>query len=157
MDSRIELLVKITENEFAGNPFNGPSLLKTLQSLSIEQIRSTETLEGTSVWAVTLHLIYWKDSLCQKLGGKSAFDPFPHEQKDWPSITGDKTADSWSTTTTDLGKAHKAYINALETLPERRLKEEIADWKCTLLEAVSWMSTHDLYHAAQIRNMGVKG
>ncbi|MAG14237.1 MAG: hypothetical protein CMN78_06545 [Spirochaetales bacterium] len=155
MDDKVEMLVQITKDEFDGNSFNGPPLIKTLQSLSFEQITSIETYEGYSVWAIVLHLIYWKHTLTAYLGGSPGVDPFPYEEKDWPGPPESPTPEAWEKTMEHLRGAHEHYLSALKKRSAESLNDEIADWKCNVAKAVSWMATHDLYHVAQIRNMGV--
>lgn len=155
MDQRIALLSEATRTEYDGESFNGPSLLKTLEGLSLEQICSTETAEGYSVWGIVLHLIYWKYFLTRELGGKAAFEEFPYEVKDWPALPESADADAWASTRSDMDAVHAAYIQALESFPAEKLDEELAAWKCPYIKAISWMATHDLYHTAQIRNMGL--
>lgn len=154
MDQRISLLSEMTKIEYDGAPFNGPSLMKTLEELDVDQVLSTDTHEGYSVWGIVLHLIFWKYSLSRQLGGSGGFDTFPYEEKDWPALPEEKTKDAWDSVLNDMATVHKAYIDALESFPAEKLGDELALWHCSYLKAVSWMATHDLYHVAQIRNMG---
>ena len=156
MDTRIGLLSDMTQNEFDGTSFNSPSLVKTLSGLSLEQVTSPTTTEGYTVWGIVLHLIYWQYGLTCELGGDGGFDEFPYEKTDWPSMPGDTSVDAWNIVLEHQRTAHTSYIATLEGFAVARLADEIPAWKCSFLKAVSWMATHDLYHAAQIRNMGIK-
>ena len=155
MDSRIELLVSMTDDDYHGTSFNGPSLIETLEDLSLQQICSTDTLEGSSAWGIVLHLIYWKYFLCRELGGDGGLTPFPYEEKDWPAVPKQQDQEKWDEVLTHMETVHNSYLDALRGLSSKDLERIIPGWKCTVLKAVSWMATHDLYHAVQIRNMGV--
>ena len=155
MASCIDLLTQMTQDEFDGVSFNGRSLIKTLGGLTLPQITSKQTLEGLSVWEVALHLAYWKYFLTRKIAPGGDTCEFPYDEKDWPSTPSEPTEEEWKRTLENLRALHGDYIQALRSLPEERLDEEWADWKCTCLKALSWMATHDSYHTAQIRNMGV--
>ena len=155
MGTRIDLLVQMTQDEFDGTSFNGLSLAKTLEKLTFDQIASKETFEKYSVWDITLHLAYWCYYLTRKITAGGNIREFPYEEKDWPTPPADGTEDEWRRTMSNLKSFHTDYIEALAMFPEGKLDEELTDWKCTYQQALSWMATHDLYHAAQIRNMGV--
>ena len=155
MNEQTELIYEMTEREYDGNPFNGPSLMKTLSGLTTDQVYNEKTTESYSVFGIVLHLLYWKYSLCVMVGGTGGFEKFPYPKKDWPEVPQEKTGEEWSLLLENLGRTHRAYMATLEELQEDRLPEELPDWKCSTLTAISWMATHDLYHTAQIRNMGV--
>jgi len=54
-----------------------------------------------------------------------------------------------------MNSSHNAYVAALRILPAEKLGEKMA-FGCTWAETIAWMTTHDTYHIAQIRNMGLK-
>jgi hypothetical protein len=56
----------------------------------------------------------------------------------------------------DLEVVHRAYLRALETFPAERWSEELPQWRCTIGDVLQCIATHDVYHLAQIRNMGLK-
>ena len=155
MASCIELLAQMTQDEFDGVSFNGEALMKTLDELTLAQITSKQTTEEYLVWEVALHLAYWKYHLTQKISAGNQAAEFPYEEKDWPSAPSALTEEAWAQTLETLRSLHAAYMQALSSLPEESLDEEWPEWKCSCRKALSWMSTHDLYHTAQIRNMGV--
>ena len=155
MDSQIAFLLQITQDEFDGESFNGPPLMKTLDSLSYDQIRKTETYEGYSVWAIVLHLAYWKYTLARLISGETETAPFAYEAKDWPSLPDSPSPEAWTQLKTYLKTVHEMYIEALQDVSAGDLGREIKEWGCSVQKALSWITSHDVYHAAQIRNMGV--
>jgi uncharacterized damage-inducible protein DinB len=156
MDKAIELLTQLTEAEFDEQSFNGLPLMETLRKLTLDQVTTKDTYEGYTVWGIVLHLIYWKYFLGKQLGGTGGFDSFPYEEKDWPPLPEELSKSSWEKTLQELESAHRSYIEALKRFPSDRLEEEIKEWRCSCGKACAWMSTHDTYHTAQIRNMGLK-
>ncbi len=145
MNKTIELFVDLTDREFDGQSFNGPSLMRTLRSLSLEQAVAKKTHEDYKAWSIVLHLGYWKQFLAVQLSGKDgAVSPVPHEEKDWPSLPPELS----------LEAVHRFYMDALRSFPPDRLDEELEAWECPF--GIAWMATHDTYHVAQIRNMGLE-
>lgn len=155
MQPGLSLLIWITESEYHGGSFNGPNLVKTLKSLTMEQVTTKDTYEGYSVWGIVLHLMYWKHYLARVLGDETLSD-FPYPGEDWPVLPEVLTSSAWGQVLGELDSIHTAYMTALEAFPEERLSEKMS-WGCTFGEAVAWLATHDTYHVAQIRNMGLKG
>ena len=155
MSTTIETLAALTEAEYDGASFNGAPLRKTLSGLTLEQATTTDTFEGYSVCGIVLHLLYWKHTLSKLLGGTGAFPEFPYEEKDWPAVPDDVTEAWWASLLSNLDQAHRDYTATLRGLAEARLDDQIEEWKCSRRQACAWMSSHDTYHLAQIRNMGV--
>ena len=155
METSLSLFVWLTEAEYNGGSFNGPNLVKTLRSLTMEQVMTEETYEGYSVWGIVLHLMHWKHFIARVLGDLT-LDDFAFEGENWPALPEDRTEDAWLQTLAGQDEIHTAYIAALSAFPAERLGEAM-EWGCSFGEAIAWMTTHDTYHIAQIRNMGLKG
>lgn len=160
MSDDLSLLIWLTATAFHGTSFNGPSLMKTLRGLTAAQAASEATYEGYSAWGVALHLMYWKHELTEALNAAMGepFPPanFPYEGKDFPLLPKVLTEDAWTEARAELAAQHTFYMVALRSFPVMRLDEKMA-WGCTFGEAIAWMATHDTYHTAMIRNMGVPG
>lgn len=155
MNNNVEMIIEITNREYKGHSFNGPSLVKTLNALTMEQILSRETYEKFSAWKITLHLMYFKYKLLHFINPESPIT-FDYAHESFPNPPEDKSPESWKKTLSDMDKIHEAYIQELENIPENEFSERIEEWDCTIKEAIIWMTTHDTYHTAQIRNMGLK-
>jgi hypothetical protein len=82
---------------------------------------------------------------------------FGYDKDDWPSIPGEGSSGDWEKTLKDSDQIHDEYMKQLSELPPEALEKKVDEWKCLLGHAVSWVATHDSYHVAQIRNMGLKG
>lgn len=155
MDERISFLAEMIDREFEGNSFNGKSLLATLRDLSLEQALFDGTQGGYSVFAVTLHVAYYKYLISGMLGGKPA--EFPYERADFPALPDPPDKAAWENALERLKTYHDACRIAIESLTGGALEAIIPAWKVTARVALEWYATHDIYHTAQIRNMGVPG
>jgi hypothetical protein len=150
----LQLIISITKNEYNGFSFNGPNLRKTLKSLSFSQIISTDTYEKYSVWGIVLHLMKWKHTLAGLLGAQDLL-PFPYGDEDFPQLPQQLTEEAWENTLVEMDIIHKQYLLTLADFDPEKLEEKMT-WGCTYGEAITWMTTHDTYHLAQIRNMGLE-
>jgi len=154
MQTSLSLLIWLTESEYNGGSFNGPNLVKTLKSLTMEQVTTEKTYEGYTVWANALHLMYCKHYLARVLGDATLGD-FLYEGGDWPELPEERSEAAWLRTLSEQDEIHEAYMAALRAFPEERLGQKM-EWGCAFGQAIAWMATHDTYHIAQIRNMGLR-
>ena len=153
MSTDLALLIWLTESTYNGRSFNGPSLVETLSGYSLDQVVSTETFEGYTIYGVVWHLMLWKQQLARALG--STLDEVLSEESDFAAPPEDLTQDAWKGMLAQMDAIHAAYVAALKAFPAERLGEKMP-WGCSYGEGVAWMATHDTYHTAMIRNMGVK-
>ena len=154
MNEYLAVIIDTTEKEYHGGSFNGPSLRKMLDGLTLEEVTSTATYEGYSVWGIVLHLMYWKYELAAVLEAPDLPD-YPYPKANWTPLPEAPTQEAWEKTLALMDSIHNAYVAALRTFPAEKLGEKMA-FGCTWAETIAWMTTHDTYHIAQIRNMGLK-
>lgn len=155
MDTQMDLILWLAESEYNGGSFNGPDLVKTLTGLTLDQAKTTDTYEAYSVWGIVLHLMTWKHFLARILGD-TTLGGFPYEGENWPALPAELSQAAWEKTLAEQDDIHAAYVAALKAFPVARLGDKMPEWGCTYGEAIAWMTTHDTYHTAQIRNMGLK-
>ena len=155
MTGDLAIVIDITEKEFHGGSFNGPSLMTMLKELALDEVTSTDTFEGYAVWGIVLHLMTWKHQLATWLDAPGVPE-YAHPGENWPAIPENPTQEAWETTLATIEGIHNAYVTALRSFPEGKLGEVIEAWGCSWADAIAWMTTHDTYHIAQIRNMGLK-
>jgi len=146
MQASLSLFIWLTEAEYNGGSFNGPNLVKTLSSLTMEQVTTEETYEGYTVWGIVLHLMHWKHFLARVLGDATLGD-FLYEGENWPALPETSSETAWVQTLAEQDEIHAAYVAALKAFPEERLGEKM-EWGCPFGEAIAWMTTHDTYHIA---------
>ncbi len=156
MDKSIEMLVRISRTEFDGPSLLGAAFLPCVRSLPFENLKSTETYEGYSVWAVVLHVLYHKYVTIKLLGGETGLEPFPYEEADWPGVPKRQDRGAWDRLLQELRTVHDFYIRALESSGMARWNDELPQWSCTVGQVLQCMACHDVYHIVQIRNMGLK-
>jgi uncharacterized damage-inducible protein DinB len=150
-----DVLLPAYEEAFNGKAWHGPTLYGTLRKLTLEQVKHSKTVEGYSVWRVALHCAYWKWYVRQKLSGKK-IDKFPRTPKDWPALPEDGTAEDWQKDLDLLVQEHARLLALIARMSDRAL-QTMVDGKTSAAKLVYGVTAHDVYHTAQIRNMGVPG
>ena len=155
MDPRVELIHEQTEREFRGHTFNGKSLMETCRALTAAQAFDADTYEGFTAWDNLAHCVYFKFVLLRHLGGAAPVEPYPWKEGSFPAAP-EATASSWEHSLRYAEAVHDAYQTTVERLEGPRLAERFELWECSVGEALLWVATHDTYHTAQIRNMGLE-
>ena len=150
-----QVLVEIADREFDGQSYNGPSFMATLRAASLEQVLSTDTLEGFNIYGVVLHVLFCKYQMLVALGVEA--EAFPYEDTDWPAVPADADESSWKAALKLLSDYHRRINDAAVALGPEELNVVFARWRTTRRDLLLWYVTHDTYHTAQIRNMGVPG
>jgi hypothetical protein len=155
MNADLKWLMQVTDAEYRGKSFNGKSLVDTVKGYSLDTVKSTDTFENYSVWAIVLHNMFCKWKVLSFIDPGNPLD-FSYEKTDWPSIPGEGSNEDWEKTLEDSDNIHEEYMRQLQKLDPEALDREVNEWKCPLGQAVAWIATHDSYHVAQIRNMGLR-
>ena len=154
MITELKWISYLTEREYTEGSFNGPSFMQTVRTLTVEQAADSDTHDGYTSWSIVLHDAYFKWKVLD------FFDPgacdWPYEKTSFPAIP-EATAENWKRTIRFSDEIHDAYMRLLDELTPQDVEKEIAEWECSVGQALAWIATHDSYHVAQIRNMGVKG
>lgn len=156
MDKTIETLVRIANREFNGASFMGPAFLPCIKAFDLDTVKKTDTFEGYSVWQIALHVLYHKFAAIQHIGGASAIPKYQYEEVDWPKPKAPMDGVAWNRLIEELESMHQAWIAALTVFPMSRYNEIVPAWNCTIGQILEFVACHDMYHAAQIRNMGLK-
>ena len=147
------MLVELTNQECLAGSFNGPSLLETLRSLSAAEAASTDTCEGYSAWAVALHVLYYKNMLATELG--AAVPDYDYEKADFPATPANPSQEAWEKLIGRIESTHKAFTAAFSRVSDEALEREHKTFQIPLWRSIAWLVSHDSYHNAQIRNMGL--
>lgn len=151
----LKWLIHLTEVEYRGHSFNGYSLMETVRPLTLDQVLSKKTHQSFTVWGLVLHCAYFKWKLTLFLRPDVPID-FPYEQTDFPALPEDRSSDAWRESLMVSDRIHDAYIEVLRAVEGDFGHSVIQEWDCGFGEAIAWIATHDTYHNAQIRNMGLK-
>ena len=155
MDIGRRLLIDLSNAECDSGTLNDVSLLETLRSLSHEEAASTDTYEGRSAWAMAIHVLYFKRQVAIELG--ASVPPYTYEETDFPPLPKETSKEAWERLIGEIETTHVSFTDGLAEVDDERLAGTYEKWDMPLGEAVTWVISHDTYHNAQIRNMGLAG
>jgi hypothetical protein len=152
-----ELLIDIIDDAFNKIAWQGPMhLINIIEQLSFDQIIYSATTEGYCVWQLVLHCAYWKWNVANLLvNGK--LDEFPRKPDDFPYLPEIKSVTNWEKDYNLLIEQHRLVKKIILEFPEERWWEITKPPydQMTYIKRGYGLAAHDVYHTAQIRNMGI--
>ena len=155
MDTRLEAMLAMADIEFDGDSFNGPSFMKTLDALGAAEAASEETYERYSAWEIAVHCAYYKFIIAKGLGRAETVTPFPYEEGNFSPLPVPADEDAWRSARAYLRRSHHAVMKAAREASGAELDALFPEWEVPYRDAIAWLCTHDVFHNAQIRSMGL--
>jgi uncharacterized damage-inducible protein DinB len=127
-----------------------PSLKEALEGLTAAQAVWKPTRERHSIWQIVRHLILWKRGVLDAWNG----NPFDLEPgSDWQEVTGGEA--DWERDRRTLLEISTQFLTRAQALDDAGLSKQIVWYKNgatqPLAVRVVRTTTHDVYHAGQIR------
>jgi uncharacterized damage-inducible protein DinB len=104
-----------------------------------------------SIWALTLHIAYWKYAVRRRLEeGEGA--RFPRSPANWPAVPVRADEAAWRADRALLAMEHRLLMRAIAKFPPARLnRRPRGGKKWTYAELVIGVLVHDAYHTGQIQ------
>ncbi len=140
------------DKDWKGDSWNGRNLRDELAAHSAAQASDSGSLEGYTVWGIALHVLRIKEMLLAELDGRTPV--WPEGEERFPAVPqGGLTENRWAEIQALLAKTHDALLAKVRTLDEVFLETKFQPWDVSWGNALTWASSHDVYHVTQIRNM----
>ena len=159
MSTPYDFLLDHADAEFDGKALNGASLMGTLSKLDATAATDTATYEGYSAWSVALHVAYSKWAFVNQVleqAGAERLGPYPFSKGTGGYVQPEAVdAQAWDAFKAYLVRIHRDTMQVIRNAAPSLLAGELAAWKMPVARAVAWLCSHDTYHTAQIRNMGL--
>lgn len=137
-----------------GGWHGGPTPLGALRGVDAEQAAWTPAPGRKSIWALTLHVTYWKYAVRRRLEGAPAEGGarFPRSPANWPRVPATPDALAWKDDVALLKAEHERLVEVVRIVPIDRYGEALPGGKrWTVGELVLGIAQHDAYHAGQIQ------
>ena len=136
-----------------GGWHGGPTPLGALRGVTAAQAAWVPTPRRKSIWALTLHIAYWKYAV-RRLLEDGERGGFPREPSNWPALPERRDAVHWKADVAMLRQEHERLVQAVAALPPALLKRRVPTGKrWTYGELVVGIAAHDAYHTGQIQLM----
>ncbi|MBU0935420.1 MAG: DinB family protein [Spirochaetes bacterium] len=143
----------LIDREFNGRSWNGPSLMATLEKLDASTAASQATWEGYSAWEIAIHCACCKFIILDDLG--ITMPEWPYGREHLFGQPEDSSEATWQRDKQLFTLVHERCMQAIKALSPEQLAAEMPSWKAPWVEIITWLTTHDAFHGAQIRSMGL--
>ena len=150
-----KMLIEHLDAVFYGEAWHGAALLPTLQQIGFAKALE-ENAEGFSPWKVVLHCAYWKFYVRKALAFDGDRLSFARSPEDFPDLPDERTSAAWQRDVRFLEEEHRLLRTSVEDFPEDRLAHRSPEEGVTYAGLVLGAASHDVYHTAHIRNLGVQ-
>jgi hypothetical protein len=104
-----------------------------------------------SIWALTLHVAYWKYAVRRRLSSAGQ-ERFRRQPANFPAVPAEATETAWRADVLILREEHERLLRTIEAFPARRLGQRAGTRKLyTHADLIAGIAMHDAYHAGQIQ------
>src|SRR5437867_4081606 len=129
----------------------GPTPVGAVRGIDAEQARWMPAPRRKSIWAIALHIAYWKYAVRRQLEG-GARGAFPRAPSNWPEVPDRSDDRAWASDVVLLREEHERLVQAIRELrPERLNRRPPEGRRWTFGDLVVGIAAHDAYHTGQIQ------
>lgn len=151
MDPTLRLLLRTYQPPRGQAWHGGPTPLGAVRGVSHRQAAWVPAAGRHSIWALTLHIAYWKHTVRRRLLGAD-IPRFPRTPSNWPAVPDRPTAAAWAADRALLRDEHELLLETLQDLRPGVLGRSAGGRKrWTVGDLVIGIAMHDAWHAGQIQ------
>ena len=128
----------------------GPTPLGALRGVTAAEARWRPAPGRHSIWALTLHIAYWKYAVRRRLVGGN-IPRFPRSPANFPAVPKPAGERAWALDRALLTEEHNLLVATIRAFPEARLERPDGRGLWRFGDLVLGITMHDAYHAGQIQ------
>lgn len=137
----------------ARNWHGGPSAVGALRGVSPEEAAWRPGPRRKSIWALALHIAYWKYTIRRHLE-RGPLPRFPRSPSNWPSPPAAASPAAWAGDVELLKEQHDHLVEAAAKVPATALDRVPPGGRVwTYGQLLLGIAAHDVYHTGQIQLM----
>lgn len=145
--STTDLLLRQIDQAYNRRSWHGANLRGALRGMTADDAAWRPGPGRNSIQEIVVHAAYWKYVVRRRLTGQKR-GSFPLEGSNWFARP-EADAAAWKADVRLLDDCHRALRETVASLSPKQLTRAIGGW--TVLDTVSGIAAHDLYHAGQIQ------
>jgi hypothetical protein len=149
-DPRITLLLRQAEQAYHGRSWHGPALRASLRRVGLDVAAYRPQPERHNIWELVVHCAYWKYRVIRRVVPGSVTS-FSLVGSDWFPRPETMSEDAWNQDVSLLDTWHARLVEIITALEPEHLDTPVGSSEFNVVDLVSGIVAHDLYHAGQIR------
>jgi uncharacterized damage-inducible protein DinB len=144
------LLADQLRRAFEGDAWHGPALLELLADIDAPTAVAHSIKDVHSIWELVLHIAAWDDAVNRRIVlGKALQLEDLEDEENFPPVK-DTNEAAWKKAVDHVKEAHAQLLTTVESLPDRRLPEQVPGKPYDIRFMLEGVAQHELYHAGQI-------
>jgi uncharacterized damage-inducible protein DinB len=144
--NEVKFLRDQIETTFKGDSWHGPSLMKTLEGVDLEQASARPLGERHTIWELVDHTTFWLEAILGALKYKAM--PDPAMEVNWPRMG--STEEHWCQSLSRLEAAVNMVLDELAGWSKEDLERTVPGKDYNFRQMLHGAVHHNLYHAGQI-------
>jgi len=144
--NEVKFLRDQIETTFKGDSWHGPSLMKTLEGVDLEQATARPLGERHTIWELVDHTTFWLEAILDALKDKAM--PEPAMEENWPRMG--STEEQWSQSIMRLEAAVNMLLDELAGWSNEDVERTVPGKDYSFKQILHGAVHHNLYHAGQI-------
>jgi uncharacterized damage-inducible protein DinB len=153
MASSVPLLVRLIQPASGTGWHGGPTPLGSLRGVGPDQAWWSPTSARKSIWALVLHITYWKYAVRRRLEGGPR-GGFARAPSNWPAPPPTADDERWRSDVALLRDEHLRLLRAASAVPSASLgRRPQGSRRWTYADLITGIALHDAYHTGQIQLM----
>lgn len=151
-DAAIAVVLAALDRAYDRKSWHGTNLLGSLRGVGVEQAAWRPGAGRHNVWELALHAAYWKYAVRRRLTGEPR-GSFPLQGSNFflRPEPGRAHEAAWKADRALLESEHRALRSAVAALRGDDLERPAEGGATSILDLVTGVAAHDLYHAGQIQ------
>lgn len=150
----LDTLLFVFDQAFDRKSWHGTNLRGSIRGLNAAQANWRAQSTRKNIHEIILHCAYWKYTVRRRLTGEKR-GSFPLRGSNWfirPLHLADDEGE-WLSDVRLLVDTHRRLRDAIANLTVSQLHQPALGGSTSVLELVSGIAAHDLYHAGQIQTL----
>lgn len=151
-DPAVEVILAAIDRAYDRKSWHGTNLKGSLRGLPAERAAWRPAPGRHNVWEYAVHAAYWKYVVRRQITGEPR-GSFPLAGSNFfeRPEPGRASEEAWKEDRALLEAEHRKLREAVAGLSDADLKRQPAGGATTLLDLLTGIAAHDLYHAGQIQ------
>ena len=146
----LDVLILAIDQAFDRKSWHGTNLMGSIRGVHPRQALWRPARGRHNVWELVIHAASWTYVVRRRLLGEKR-GSFPREGSNWIASGEEATEAAWRRDAALLTEVHASMRAVILDLEPRDLRKRSGRGTTTVLDLVTGITAHDLYHAGQIQ------
>lgn len=146
----IPILLQDLDESYRSRSWHGVNLRGSLRGVTMDERCWRPSADRHNIWEEVVHCAYWKYVVLRRLSGGTR-GSFPLPGSNFFKRPVERTEAAWKRDLALLDAMHRQLTDLVRALPVGTLHRRVRGSRFTVLQTITGVARHDIYHAGQIQ------